>query len=213
MEASAADLEIHDGVISVQGFARGPATVARARPHRGGGAGATAGGNRHRTRGDPRVRRRPERLVGRRPRGRGRGRRRDRARQHRPVRGGRGLRAAGQPRDRGGPDPRRCRPGDRCGPARARGVRGRRSVPGVDVHGLPHADDHRRAELRDPPRRHDPHRSGRQLPRCRRRRDDRRPGVSHERDRGRACSRSECASRSNISHPSRILELIDVVPA
>ena len=62
-------------------------------------------------------------------------------------------------------------PGHRAGyrrrAARTRGVRRRRAVPRVHVHGLPHADDHKRPEPRDPPRRHDPHRPRCQLPRRR----------------------------------------------
>ena len=173
--------------ISVQGSPAVQLPLARARPHRGGGAGATPRGRRHRARGD----------AASTTAARAAGRAAPTCAEvevdvetglvsDRPLRGGRGLRAAGEPGDRRGPDPRRRRPGDRRGAARARGVRRGRAVPGVDVHGLPDADDDGRAELRDPPRRDDPHRSRRQLPRRRRGRDDRRPGVHHERDRGRA---------------------------
>ena len=73
--------------------------------------------------------------------------------------------AAGEPGHRRGPDPRRRGPGDRCGPAGALRLRRGRAVPRGDLHGLPHADHHRGAELRDPPRGDGPHRSGRELQR------------------------------------------------
>ena len=92
------------------------------------------------------------------------------------------------------------------------GVRRGRPVPGVDVHGLPDADDDRRAELRDPPRRDRPDRSGRELPRRRRRRDDRRARVHHERDRGRARDRSACRCASNTSLRLGSSALTGVVP-
>ena len=66
-------------------------------------------------------------------------------RDGRAVRRGRGLRRAHQPRRGGGPDPRRHRAGHRRRPARAVRLRRRRQLPVGHVHGLPAAD-----RLRDP---------------------------------------------------------------
>ena len=185
----------------------------RAGPHRRRRARAAARRRRPRPGGDPHLRRWRIGLVGRHPLLHRRGRRRDRPRRHRALRRRRGLRRRRQPGDRRGPDPGRRRPGHRRRAPGARRLRRGRPVPGLHVHGLPAPDDDDRAQHRGPPRRDGAHRPRRELPRCRRGRDDRRPRDDRQRHRGRAGALRRTDHASSTCRPSRILELAGAVPA
>ncbi len=189
-EASADDLELGDGRISVRRLARSQLQ----HPRGGDGRLLGAAARRHRPVARRDAQLRPARdVLERLHRRRRRGRRRDGAGADRAHRGRRGLRHRAQPGRRRGAGDRRHRTGHRRGAVRAAALRRGRELPRRHARRLPLPDGARGAGDRGrPPRdavaghrgRHEGHGRGR---------PDRRPVRDRQRDLG-------CARRAGRPH-------------